>query len=391
MEYDKFLKKVFNSLRIPMALYRKEMMVKVYGAEGFRENIVSHILGNYRKRKEALFFSVDTNGLLAGVVSIDEEFHLLVGPAISASGPELQPEGIGNNLNLPESQWENLKSWLTEIPRMELRCFAAALELIDQVLTGRDETAIEVEVQPLEDFELFLYEEINPFQNTASGYKARILSDIEYGNLEDLEKMLHTWYLADEKGIPVIANNLQNSMRQIFTVLIVLSEQAAVRGGVEEQEALSMSDHFFSYVYKFRTAREFMVYFKKVIFSFAKKVNEVHNIDTDSYLVKRIEKEIIKHIQEKTTPETIAENLNMNVSYLCRHFKEHTGKTISEYVNERKMREAMCLLKSTELSVTQISDRLGYTTQNYFQRVFKKVTGQTPAHFRRNGMTEKGV
>jgi AraC-like DNA-binding protein len=73
----------------------------------------------------------------------------------------------------------------------------------------------------------------------------------------------------------------------------------------------------------------------------------------------------------------------MNCSYLCNHFKKETGKTITEYINELKVRESKRLLKNSKLSLIEISTRLGFSSQSYFHIVFKKHTGITPQEFRK--------
>jgi AraC-like DNA-binding protein len=73
----------------------------------------------------------------------------------------------------------------------------------------------------------------------------------------------------------------------------------------------------------------------------------------------------------------------MSDSYLCRHFREETGKTITEYINEVKVDECKQLLITTGMPLSQISEQLGFSSQNYFHTVFKKQTGMTPYEFRR--------
>ena len=54
-----------------------------------------------------------------------------------------------------------------------------------------------------------------------------------------------------------------------------------------------------------------------------------------------------------------------------------------QYFTERKIEEAKKLLRSTDLSVTEISDRLGYDTSGYFCRQFKLRTGETPLKYKK--------
>lgn len=115
---------------------------------------------------------------------------------------------------------------------------------------------------------------------------------------------------------------------------------------------------------------------------FARHTARSRELASHSALARKIGREISAHLYEPISPTLIAERLNMNVSYLCRHFKQQTGKTISEYVNERKVQECKRLLETTDAPVSGIASRLGFSSQNYLYTVFKRVTGLTPMAYR---------
>ncbi|MCM1223446.1 MAG: helix-turn-helix transcriptional regulator, partial [Lachnospiraceae bacterium] len=58
-------------------------------------------------------------------------------------------------------------------------------------------------------------------------------------------------------------------------------------------------------------------------------------------------------------------------------------KSVGEYVTECRMREAKMLLKYTDKSLAEISEYLHFSSQPYFQNVFKNMYGVTPAKYRR--------
>lgn len=62
--------------------------------------------------------------------------------------------------------------------------------------------------------------------------------------------------------------------------------------------------------------------------------------------------------------------------------KQTTGMGISEYINQRKIEKAENLLLNTNLSISEISYRLGFTYQRYFSTIFKKIKGMSPSQFR---------
>ncbi len=71
-------------------------------------------------------------------------------------------------------------------------------------------------------------------------------------------------------------------------------------------------------------------------------------------------------------------------SSLYKMFHTHFGCTVSEYINSKRIEKAEEHLRNGELSVEAISEKLGFSTQQYFSRIFKKIKGVPPAQFRKN-------
>lgn len=67
---------------------------------------------------------------------------------------------------------------------------------------------------------------------------------------------------------------------------------------------------------------------------------------------------------------------------ISRLFKSQTGMTINEYLQKRRLCNAMSLLRNTQYSISMISSECGYDDSNYFSVVFKKETQQTPSQYR---------
>lgn len=78
----------------------------------------------------------------------------------------------------------------------------------------------------------------------------------------------------------------------------------------------------------------------------------------------------------------------MGRTSLYNKLKQATGMGTSEYINLRKIEKAEKLLLNTNLSISEISDRLGFTYQRYFSTLFKKTKGMSPSQFRnQQGLT----
>lgn len=99
--------------------------------------------------------------------------------------------------------------------------------------------------------------------------------------------------------------------------------------------------------------------------------------------MRKILKYISEHLQEDISLETIATYINMNSSYFSRYFKSKTGGNFVDFLTSIRIEKAKELLAETELSIDEISIRVGHVNKAYFTKVFKKVTGFNPGEFRK--------
>lgn len=98
--------------------------------------------------------------------------------------------------------------------------------------------------------------------------------------------------------------------------------------------------------------------------------------------------EIIKYLEEnyleKITIDELAFLFRTNRATLCRDFKKKTGKTLVEFINEKKIEKAKKRILETQDSLTKIAESLNFESIHYFTRFFKKMSGETPSRFRKN-------
>ena len=100
-------------------------------------------------------------------------------------------------------------------------------------------------------------------------------------------------------------------------------------------------------------------------------------------LVEAIKSYISENIYYDLSRETIAEQLKYHPDHLSRVFKKATGETLINYIQNEKIKTAIYLFKETNLSVSQVADRLGYTNFSYFSQLFKQKTGYTVREYKR--------
>ena len=91
---------------------------------------------------------------------------------------------------------------------------------------------------------------------------------------------------------------------------------------------------------------------------------------------------IREHYTSELSMQDVAKAMNYSDAYFCKLFKQCFKVNFSAYLNEFRVEKAKELLSTTRLSVREVSTACGYTDSNYFARVFKRITGQTPSEYR---------
>ncbi|MCR8846408.1 PocR ligand-binding domain-containing protein [Paenibacillus sp. SC116] len=83
----------------------------------------------------------------------------------------------------------------------------------------------------------------------------------------------------------------------------------------------------------------------------------------------------------------MADLCHLSPSYFSRMFTKETGESFSVFVPRQKMKWAKSMLETTDLSISQISNELGFSEPSYFIKTFKKFEQITPAAYRKNCTT----
>ena len=100
--------------------------------------------------------------------------------------------------------------------------------------------------------------------------------------------------------------------------------------------------------------------------------------DVDREKVLKAREVLLEHIGEPITIKQLSRKVAMNECYLKKGFKEMFGTTIFDFYQSQRMEHAKYLLYEKGLSVTEVSDILGYSSISHFSTAFKKQTGLKP-------------
>ncbi len=125
--------------------------------------------------------------------------------------------------------------------------------------------------------------------------------------------------------------------------------------------------------------------FKTLLFKYGLELLD----DKKSILIEKIKKVIVELIHYSDEPakvnfsDHLSDKLNHDYTYLANLFSEVVGINIEHYIIMHKIERVKELLVYDELSLTQISYKLHYSSVAHLSNQFKQITGLTPSHFKK--------
>lgn len=99
-------------------------------------------------------------------------------------------------------------------------------------------------------------------------------------------------------------------------------------------------------------------------------------------VIKKAKEYIREHQAEKISLGNVARAVNMSAFYFCKMFKKATGINFTDYLTRVRIERAQNLLLNPNLRISEIGFEVGFQSLTHFNRVFKKIAGQSPTDYR---------
>ncbi len=104
------------------------------------------------------------------------------------------------------------------------------------------------------------------------------------------------------------------------------------------------------------------------------------------YPIEKACRDMIRNYDKPLAIKKYATECNLSTSRFSHLFKECTGQSPQAYFIGVKIKKACELLENTDLSISEISEQVGISDQNYFSRLFKKYTSKSPSAYKNSFM-----
>ena len=164
-------------------------------------------------------------------------------------------------------------------------------------------------------------------------------------------------------------------------IMNTLLRKAAEQGGVHPIYLDKMSSEFASKIEQLSSISASPDLMKDMFRSYCRLVRK-HSMKNYSPVVQKTILIIDTDLSADLSLHSLADHQGISLGYLSTVFKKETGKTVSEYIREKRINHAIHLLSTTHLQVQTVALHCGIMDVQYFSKIFKKQTGKTPKEFR---------
>lgn len=208
-------------------------------------------------------------------------------------------------------------------------------------------------------------------------FENEILDAVTMGSQSRLNKLFSAFNQAFfEKRVADPVRNAKN----YGIIMNTLLRKAAERGGVHPIYLDKLSSQFANKIEHFTSVEQGNELMEEMFNGYCLLVREHSSMY--SPLVNLAVTAIESDLSAELSLSAIAKQLNVSSVYLSTIFKRETGKTVTEYINDKRISYAKHLLRTTSLQIQTVSIHCGIMDIHYFSKLFKQKTGKTPSAFR---------
>lgn len=318
--------------------------------------------------------------------------RIMIGPTRHSGYSEQELKTIAFRLNVPSDELDDFVLAMNSIVHMPVEILLQILCMVFHILSGkklslRDVVTLEAQQNHLRHTEKLIQpenSELMPDHHAALSHNTLAIEEtlmnmVSHGDTA----ALHAWVNA----APAVRGGVlaEDQLRQLKNMMIVtttLTSRAAIRGGLDQEIAFSLSDQFIQACEKLRSPEQINNLQIQMLIQFTERVERIRRGTKTTNLSIAVSNYIQRHLSESISVENLAKELFISRTYLSAKFKEETGETLTDFILEEKTEEGKRLLRYTDKTISQIGFFLGFSSSAHFSKVFRKYAGITPTEYR---------
>ena len=318
-------------------------------------------------------------------------FRVVIGPTSQIMADEQSLKKLAFDLDVPPNEVGSFIDGMNAISRIPVETLLQMLSTINHLLNGEKLEISDIAIH--EDMQQNLksdtekqrtvrrYDEDKPetpAHNTLAIENA-IMSIVSKGDTVALRRWASA---APAVSGGRIAGTELRQMRNTFIVTATLASRAAIRGGMREDDAFTLSDAYIQQVELLSSYGSIINLQYHMLLEFTEQVERLRVGKHTTKLSLDVANYVRHHLSEPIRVENLARELFISRPYLSAKFKEETGQSLTDFILGEKTEEAKRLLRYSDKSASAIAAYLGFSSQGHFCKVFKTYAGLTPNEYR---------
>lgn len=321
-----------------------------------------------------------------------ENQKIVIGPTCQTGSSDQELRELAFRLDVVPEEMEDFIIGMKSIIRMPLESIMQILCAMNYVLTGQKLSLQDIVVF---DHQQELLNKESVADKVAQQYVENAIPVQDVHNTFELERTIMTMVRKGDtaalqgwiKSAPavrggILAPEQLRQMKNTFIVAATLASRAAIRGGMDVEDAFSLSDAYIQKCELFSRPDQILNLQYHMVLEYTQKVARIRQGSQCGKLTADVFNYIQHHLSEAITAENIAKELYVSRPYLSRKFIAETGESLTDFILKEKVDEAKRLLRYSDKSLTAIGNFLGFSSQGHFSRVFKRYTSLTPGEYR---------
>ena len=323
--------------------------------------------------------------------SLEPKTVLVIGPYFSQTISKPQMLEIGEKLGIAPMDQKFLASIFSDIPTLsdDSHVFAM-LDSFGERIWGdpksfksvdikkdRLDTTLDISVHRPIDEKSSLMATMQMMEKRYK-YENELMDAVANGQIRKINILLSNF---SELGFETRSADPLRNTKNYLIITNTLLRKAAERGGVHPIYLDGLSSSFAIKIEQFSNSNEARDMIVEMFNAYCRLVRK-HSINTYSPIVQKTILMIESDLSADLSLSALAAAHNISAGYLSTVFKRETGKTLTQFVMEKRIRNATKLLESTHLQIQTIALHCGIMDVQYFSKAFKKITGKTPKEYR---------
>ena len=216
-----------------------------------------------------------------------------------------------------------------------------------------------------------------PFEDEMGFY-----SLIAAGKIDELREFRKGHPKSTDEVRGVLSDNPVRNAVYHFVAMITMVTRACMMNGLPQDVAYKMSDIYIRKADRLTVVEDILKLQEEMIYDFTSSMRELNTTAVHSKQIVQCIDYISKNLHNNITVYELAKYVDLNETYLSKLFKKEMGCPISKFIRDKKVEEAMALLRYSDKASIEIAADLGFSSHSYFISVFRSVTGETPKEYR---------